>query len=187
MAIFFKDQVVGKGICVGCGACVALLGGKMCSNHVGNFPVFSDSTKNNKYAKIAYLACPGIGIHYPSLYRSHYGGLPNNWLLGQVLKTRVGYSTNNNIREGGASGGVITQTLSFLLENNYKGILILDDIHMNNAMRGVWSHIKSSDVIAYDATNIGHLCEGGSGTGVVFFDKSHQSIDIVQSILKDVS
>jgi len=119
VAIFFKDQVVGKGICVGCGACVALLGGKMCSNHVGNFPVFSDSTKNNKYAKIAYLACPGIGIHYPSLYRSHYGGLPNNWLLGQVLKTRVGYSTNNNIREGGASGGVITQTLSFLLENNY--------------------------------------------------------------------
>ena len=74
----------------------------------------------------------------------------------------------------------------FLLENNYKGILILDDIHINADMEHVWSYIQSSDVITFDATNIAHLLDG-DGTGVVFFDKSHQSIDKIQSIIKDVS
>jgi len=124
-AKFFKDQVVDKGICVGCGACVALLGGKMVVANKGVFPVFSSTKLNKDFARAAYLACPGIGIHYPSLYRSHYGKLPDSWLLGEVVKTRVGYSSNDAVRENGASGGVISQTLSYLLKNNYIDIAIV--------------------------------------------------------------
>ena len=121
VARFLKDQVVDKGICVGCGACIALLGGKMTVSNDGVFPVFSHIDSSKDYARVAYLACPGIGIHYPSLYRSHYGKIPDSWLLGEVVKTRVGYSSNEAVRENGASGGVISQTLSYLLKNNYSG------------------------------------------------------------------
>jgi len=116
---FLKEQVVDAGICVGCGACVAVLGGNMESNAHGVFPVFKNSKLDHKLAKMAYLSCPGAGIHYPSVYRSHYGKLPDNWLLGEVVNVRVGHASNKKIRANGASGGVISQALSYLLENNY--------------------------------------------------------------------
>ena len=125
VARLLKKQVVDKGICVGCGACVALMGGKMDGSNGGVIPVFASGSISEKNSKIAYLACPGLGIHYPSLYRSHYGMLPSNWLLGEVIKTRIGYASNRAIRENGASGGVITQTLSYLLESNYIDIAIV--------------------------------------------------------------
>jgi len=74
----------------------------------------------------------------------------------------------------------------FLLENNYKGILILDDIHINNEMKQVWSYIQAKDVVTLDVTNIAHLLDG-DGTGVVFFDKTHKCIDEINSMLRDVS
>jgi len=49
-----------------------------------------------------------------------------------------------------------------LLLNNYKGILVLDDIHLNRAMKKFWKSIK---ITKYDITEIGHW----SGTGLVDF------------------
>ena len=70
----------------------------------------------------------------------------------------------------------------FLLSNNYNGILILDDIHLNQEMMKVWNHIKSANVITFDATNIGHLCDNAAGTGVVIFDKSHPCLTKITDI-----
>jgi hypothetical protein len=46
---------------------------------------------------------------------------------------------------------------------NWKGILILDDIHLNDEMRNFWNRIEEKK---YDITNIGHW----SGTGLVVFE-----------------
>lgn len=46
---------------------------------------------------------------------------------------------------------------------NWKGILILDDIHLNNPMKNFWNRIEEKK---YDITNIGHW----SGTGLVIFE-----------------
>lgn len=121
---FLKEQVVSQGICTGCGACVALMGGQMTSTSLGTSPLFSNNTNNN-LSKTAYLACPGAGIHYPSLYRSHFGKLPDSWLLGESIRTRIGHAADDKIRMNGASGGVITQTLSYLLEKNYVDVAIV--------------------------------------------------------------
>jgi len=60
------------------------------------------------------------------------------------------------------------EVYSFLKENDYKGILVLDDIHWNDAMKKFWEKI---DTIKYDVTHLGHgICPDGiAGTGIVDF------------------
>jgi hypothetical protein len=52
---------------------------------------------------------------------------------------------------------------SFLKESKWKGLLMLDDIHLNDAMKNFWNKIEEEK---YDLTSIGHW----SGTGVVLFE-----------------
>lgn len=61
----------------------------------------------------------------------------------------------------------------YLLNNNYQGLLLLDDIHWNDAMRKFW---KDIDKTKYDVTDVGHgKCISGpgnysvAGTGLVDF------------------
>lgn len=80
-------------------------------------------------------------INYPKLYKSFYGSFPPNWLVGHVIKVRTGHAVNKEIRANAASGGVITQTLIYLLENNFvDGVII--------AKQGVPSPEKASPIIA---------------------------------------
>jgi len=50
----------------------------------------------------------------------------------------------------------------YLVQNNYKGILLLDDIHLNQQMENFWANIQT---VKYDLTDVGHL----TGTGLVDF------------------
>jgi len=50
----------------------------------------------------------------------------------------------------------------YLVSINYKGYLLLDDIHLNFEMERFWGLIPKEK---YDITNIGHA----TGTGVVYF------------------
>jgi coenzyme F420 hydrogenase subunit beta len=65
---------------------------------------------------MAYEACPGRGINYPAAYRDVFGTYPQNWLIGHCRQVFIGNSRVPEIRRRGASGGVITQTLVYLLE-----------------------------------------------------------------------
>jgi coenzyme F420 hydrogenase subunit beta len=108
-------DVVRAGICTGCGACVAMDPTRkayMDDTRLGPVPEFSDVD----LPETAWSACPGKGIHYPNLYRAHYGALPEKWLTGVVRQVRTGYAANPAIRSAGASGGVITQVLIHLLD-----------------------------------------------------------------------
>jgi hypothetical protein len=65
------------------------------------------------------------------------------------------------------------QVYTYLRDNNYNGILLLDDIHWNDAMQNFWNKI---DTLKYDITDIGHgECPAGlmnytvAGTGLVDF------------------
>jgi hypothetical protein len=53
--------------------------------------------------------------------------------------------------------------LNYLVNLQYKGILLLDDIYLNLEMRNFWESIAFEK---YDVTNIGH----NTGTGVVYFN-----------------
>jgi coenzyme F420 hydrogenase subunit beta len=110
------DLVISPGICTGCGACVGLdldRKSSMKDSSQGPIPEFFKSVK---LPALAWKACPGRGIDYSSLYKDYYGYLPEDWLLGCFQKVRVGYSAHDNLRQKGASGGVLTTVLIYLLE-----------------------------------------------------------------------
>ncbi len=113
------EKIIKEGCCSQCGSCVALdHSGEsfMVDTKYGPLPKLSDKSNFPSYINDA---CPSIGINYPDLYKYFYKSLPSNWLLGSIKNVRTGFSSKSEIRKKGASGGVITQTLIYLLENNY--------------------------------------------------------------------
>jgi hypothetical protein len=57
-----------------------------------------------------------------------------------------------------------TQFYNFLITNNYKGNLLLDDIHLNRNIELFWININN---IKFDITKYSHW----SGSGIVLFNK----------------
>lgn len=111
-----SKEVVGPGICVGCGACVALAQdgeAKMQFTESGVEPVFSEGVR---LPSLAWTACPGKGVNYPQLYQTHYGDLPKDWRVGHVHRLWTGHAGDQGVRRAGASGGVTSAILIHLLE-----------------------------------------------------------------------
>ncbi len=139
--ITLEKDVVKAGICVGCGACVALDSSgtsDMVDTPLGPMPEFTDKTKLAEYTN---AVCPSLGVNYPELYTQQYGNHPDNWLVGHVKKVRTGFAGNADIRKIGASGGALTQTLIYLLETGRVDAVIL-------ARQGVPTPEKARAVIA---------------------------------------
>jgi len=135
------EAVVRAGICVGCGACVAMdSSGRsvMEDTEAGPVPVMHPDCA---LPDDVMAVCPARGVHYPELYRLHYGQHPESWLVGHIEKVRVGYAADPVIRKAGASGGVLTQALLHLLETGRVDAVIL-------ARQGVPEPEKARAVIA---------------------------------------
>lgn len=75
--------------------------------------------------ELAWHVCPGKGIDYPYLYKKHYGVLPDDWRIGCVDKLWVGHAEDPSIRLVGASGGVTTAVLIYLLQQGLVDAAIL--------------------------------------------------------------
>jgi len=57
-----------------------------------------------------------------------------------------------------------SKIIDYLIDYNFNGILLIDDIHLNENMQNFWDSIKLKK---YDITKYGHW----SGTGVVIFNE----------------
>lgn len=60
------------------------------------------------------------------------------------------------------NGEIERKTVAWLEANQYRGIVLFDDIHLNDHMRSLWNSIQQEK---HDLTAHGHW----SGTGAVFF------------------
>jgi len=122
-----QKNVVNKGICVGCGACVALDESglsEMIDSSSGPIPKFSNRASIPDNIE---TICPGYGCNYPELYVQHYGTVPDRWLLGHQERVRTGYAADDSIRRLGASGGVLTRVLVYLLESGrVDGVIVAE-------------------------------------------------------------
>ena len=114
-----KNQVIAKGLCTHCGTCIALAKGKLVfqESQKGPLPKLVDHA-DFPDDRLIFAACPGKGLNYCRLNRHVFGKMPGNMLLGSFKNLYIGYSRNDNIRENSASGGIISHTLIYLLENS---------------------------------------------------------------------
>ena len=116
-----QDEVINAGICTHCGTCVGLSSGTLTWQETAQGPL--PTPVNNQTVQLlsfTWDACPGKGINYPQATQHQFGRLPQNsseWLAGISQQAYIGYASQENIRRQGASGGVIIQTLIYLLES----------------------------------------------------------------------
>jgi coenzyme F420 hydrogenase subunit beta len=107
------EKVIRHRNCSGCGACVLYSNNSsvMVRTPAGPIP----ETGGANFSEEALKVCPGISIHYPSLYDYQYGAQLESYLYGKIEKARIGFAGSEEIRSKGASGGVISATLIYLL------------------------------------------------------------------------
>jgi hypothetical protein len=82
--------------------------------------------------------------------------------IGNALEAPELLSSSIILLDTEHDGTFETQVYSFLKKNHFKGLLVLDDIHLNDPMKRFWHSI---DMPKQDLTDIGHW----SGTGIVDF------------------
>ncbi|UCD82317.1 MAG: hypothetical protein JSW26_13100 [Desulfobacterales bacterium] len=85
------------------------------------------------------------------------------YCIGDVLKDERLLSSPLIMLDTNHDGIFENKFYSFLKENNYKGLLFLDDIHLNQQMEDFWNSIGETKE---DLTNVGHW----SGSGLVDFN-----------------
>lgn len=114
-----QTEVIHPGLCTHCGTCVGLSDGTLAmeSTPWGPIPSTVPSHQTN-LSLVAFEACPGRGVNYPDLCNHFFGQQPRNWLVGHYRSVHIGHSLVPDIRRRAASGGVITQTLIYLLERD---------------------------------------------------------------------
>lgn len=127
-------------ICCGCGACAALDFShttKMQDTANGPVPCFSEEAS---FPEWMLDACPAKGVNYPEMYRKVWKKDPESWLFGEVKKVYTGYSGDPEIRKHGASGGVLTHILCYLLEKGKVDAVIA-------AKQGIGSPLSARAVV----------------------------------------
>lgn len=93
---------------------------------------------------------------------------PNmNFMLGDVLNLDMAGVANSPfvMLDTVHDGSYENRFYHMLKYNGFKGLLFLDDIYLNDAMRIFWDSITEPK---YDLTSVGHF----SGNGIVDFSKS---------------
>jgi len=120
-------EVIQAGLCTHCGTCAGLAPEMLSMEQTVRGPLPTLKTKSNlQLAPIVYDVCPGKGVNYATLNELIFGKIPENWLTGCTKKLYIGYSNVPEIRRQGASGGVITQVLLYLLnEGLVDGAVVL--------------------------------------------------------------
>ncbi len=112
-----KSNVIDQGLCTHCGSCVGLSDGKLKFIDNGNGPIPIYSENKVELDSLIYDSCPGKGLNYPSLVKSTFNDEVKDWRTGYYKNFFIGYSLDKQIRKNGASGGILTNILIYLLEN----------------------------------------------------------------------
>ncbi len=113
------NEVVKLNLCSGCGTCAALCPKQAISMKIDeNKGVYAAQINEEKCTQchICFTVCPGHGVDYKELNMEIFGKSPENILIGNYLNCYSGNATNYEIRYNSSSGGLVTQTLIFALE-----------------------------------------------------------------------
>jgi len=114
-----KNEIIDTGLCTHCGTCVGLSNKQLIIKETEYGPIPISVSNEINLDQLAYDACPGKGFNYPKLVDNIFGSQVDDWRIGFYKDIFVGYSLNDSIRRNGASGGIITSLLLYLLKNKF--------------------------------------------------------------------
>ncbi len=110
-----KEEVIDKGLCTRCGACVFICPSGGIEVGEEFFPYLKGKCND---CGLCFKVCPGREADIPSLTRQFFGEekYRADSLLGPSRGNYVCNALDEEIRMSGASGGVVTGLLNYLLE-----------------------------------------------------------------------
>jgi uncharacterized lipoprotein YehR (DUF1307 family) len=94
-------------------------------------------------------------------------------LSGQAVISKVAESTIVYLDINTTTGTEELKIINQLKELGFKGILVIDDIHLNSVMKDVWNNVPQ-DLKKIDATSLGHW----SGTGIVVYEPTYIDVNM---------
>lgn len=89
-------------------------------------------------------------------------------VISKIAKSIVVYLDINTV-----DGVEELKFINQLQQHGFKGVLIVDDIHLNETMKKVWSSVPNK-LKKIDATAFGHW----SGTGIIVYDPAFLDVNI---------
>ncbi|PIR52683.1 coenzyme F420 hydrogenase, partial [Candidatus Peregrinibacteria bacterium CG10_big_fil_rev_8_21_14_0_10_49_10] len=99
-----------------CGTCVGVSEGTLRYEERGGILKVVRTDNPNPVPRAAYEGCPARFCNYPKLNEFVFHTQPQNQLSGVVKQAYVGHASNEGVRRSGASGGIMSATLLYLLE-----------------------------------------------------------------------
>ncbi len=118
--------IVKHNLCVGCGICVDSCPTKAISIRAKNGlfrPIVDEKKCNNaKGCHRCRLSCPGDQVNLKAMSDAAFdseAAIKEHPYIGKYINAYFGYSNDDDIRYNGASGGMTTQFLVYLLEQGY--------------------------------------------------------------------
>ncbi len=114
-------------LCNRCGSCVGLSGGKIrFAEREGRYlPELNGALTEEQYDRI-WNACSGGGFHFPGYREKFFSDAPAyHPYTGAYRGLFIGYSKDPEVRSSGASGGILSAVLIYLLEKGMiKGAVV---------------------------------------------------------------
>ena len=111
------NQIVEPGLCVRCGACEPACPVDIIKFDDQAYPYITKDEDCIFTCTRCIKVCPGKTVDYNAYDDEMFGIRPHpESITGVVRRTMVSFSTNDQIRQQGSSGGLVTQLLIFMLD-----------------------------------------------------------------------
>lgn len=132
------SSVVKQGLCMGCGVCQ-----DACKHNAIHFEIINGKNRpivdTDKCidCSLCFKTCAGRGIDILKIQNELFRNekIKTDNLIGRYLVCYEGWSLDHEIRYHGASGGMVTQMLIYLLEEGYIDGAVITGFRQDNPLR----------------------------------------------------